>query len=436
MNSLKSLSILIVFIFSVASISAQTELEKQLFSLPDITFKKIDTPEGFESAYEINVKQPIDHANPSKGHFYQRLYLSHKGFDRPTVMAIEGYNRPKNRIYELSRLMNSNQLDIEHRYFGTSSPEEIDYSYLNWEQMSMDLNKINVLFKAIYRDKWISTGISKGGTSTIVYKYFFPEDVDVAVPYVAPVNYEYEDKRIYDFLKTVGTEECRNAIKDFQTRALEQREEFITALKWFGKGAKMDFNYWSIEEAFEFAVLEYSFSFWQYAHDCSKIPGKDATIDDQIQHLIDIVGVGFYSDKEVNGLSSAYYQFATQMGYYGFETEDFNHLLKALPTDTHPHAAFAPNKMETKWDGKLTNEVAKWAANSGNQMIYIYGGLDTWSATGIPPSDKVDAHWFILEGKGHARARIRFMTDTEKLKFVNALEGWLEMDIDGKPNKP
>lgn len=408
----------------------QSDLEMKLFELPDVIFNKINTPAGFESAYELKVKQPIDHKNPGKGHFYQRVFLTHMGFDRPTVMATEGYNRDRNRMYELTRLLKANQLDIEHRYFGNSSPDSLDYNYLNFEQATADLHHINQIFRQIYKGKWVSTGISKGGTTTIFYRYFYPEDVDVSVPYVAPVNYSDEDKRIYDFLENVGTKECRDAITDVQKRMLKVRDEVMPFAKWFVKGKGLKFNYMTLEEAYEYAVLEYSFSFWQWGSDCSTIPGKSASPQDLLQHLIDVVGFKFYSDEDIAYYGSHYYQSATEMGYYGFETDDFDGLLKYLPTDENPSAIFVPGKIDVQWNGTLTNKVVEWCQTEADEMIYINGANDTWSATGVAPSKKVDAEWFIMEGKDHGQARIRNMNEEERTRFINSLEKWLEMEIE------
>ncbi|MEO0877330.1 MAG: S28 family serine protease, partial [Bacteroidota bacterium] len=129
-----------------------TALEQALFGLPDVIFKAIDTPDGYAAAYELHIKQPIDHNNPDKGHFYQRAFLSHRGFERPTVICTEGYTRSRNRVYELTNLIEGNQIDVEHRYFGSSMPAEkdFDYQYLNLEQATADLHHINQLFRRIY----------------------------------------------------------------------------------------------------------------------------------------------------------------------------------------------------------------------------------------------------------------------------------------------
>jgi hypothetical protein len=198
--------LIITGIFS--RVSAQN-IETLLFELPDVSFTKV---EGNDLVYELRVKQPLDHTDPSKGYFHQRVFLKHVGFNNPMVIVTQGYSAARLYSNELTDLIEGNQLEVEHRFFGKSVPDSLDYTYLNLEQATADLHHINELFKTIYKKKWISTGISKGGATTIFYRYFYPYDVDVSVPYVAPINKEFEDQRIYDFLNSKGSDECRKKI--------------------------------------------------------------------------------------------------------------------------------------------------------------------------------------------------------------------------------
>ena len=50
----------------------------------------------------------------------------------------------------------------------------------------------------------------------MLYRTFFPEDVDISVPYVAPLCSGVEDGRHEPFLKMVSTPEARKKIEDFQ----------------------------------------------------------------------------------------------------------------------------------------------------------------------------------------------------------------------------
>ncbi len=91
---------------------------------------------------------------------------------------------------------------VEHRYFGESKPDStIGWEYLTTAQAAADHKSIVDLFKTIYKGKWVSTGISKGGQTSIFFKYYYPDAVDVWVPYVAPLNLEQEDKRIFYFFR-------------------------------------------------------------------------------------------------------------------------------------------------------------------------------------------------------------------------------------------
>jgi hypothetical protein len=411
-------------------ITAQkSDFEKALYNLPDVRFERITTPEGYESAYKLYVRQPIDHFNPAKGSFYQKVYLTNKAIDKPLVIITEGYDQKFNYIFELTKLLDANQILVEHRYFGESVPDSIDYTFLKAIQEAGDLHKINLLFKEIYKGKWVSTGVSKGGQNTIFYRYFYPGDVDVSVSYVAPVNLSTEDERIYSFLKNVGTEDCREKIKNFQIRMLKNRDKVMPLLTWYSFGADLTYTYLSVEEAFEYTVLEYSFSFWQWGHDCSEIPSNTVSIDSSLRHLLDVSNINFFSDATMNNFKNHYYQCAAELGYYGYNTDEFKPYLKSLPVKLHPSAIFAPDKMTVNYDPGLSRKVYEWATTKGDNMIYIYGGNDTWSATGIPYSSKPDALWFILEGKSHGTARIKNMTPQEKKTFVLALETWLNIDI-------
>lgn len=421
---------LIVFLCILSnSFYAQTSsLEKQLNLLEDIRFSKIRKTANYEE-YIISIKQPINHFNDSEGYFYQKIYLSHRDFESPTVMVTAGYNVDRNSISEIASLLDANQIIVEHRYFGESIPETDDYQFLNLKQATADLHRINTLFKALYNKKWISTGISKGGTTSIFYKYFYPNDVAVSVPYVAPINKEYEESRIYDFLKEVGSDTCRETIFNFQTLLLKQREELLPLLKFYSLGASAKYNYLSLDEAFEYAVMEYPFSFWQWGYDCDSIPDETASIENLLEHFINVADLTFFSDASIRHYASHYYQAATEMGYYGYETKAFKPYLKTLPTDKNPMALFFPFDMKTKFDSSLLKEINQWLDKEGHHFIYIYGEIDTWSACAVPPNENLDSVWFFLKGKDHANARIKYMTLNERTHLVETLEQWLDLKI-------
>ena len=63
------------------------------------------------------------------------------------------------------------------------------------------------------------------------YNYFYPNDMDATVAYVAPLNLKEEDPKFHEFLKNVGDEDCREKIVNFQRDVLKHKDEIIPMLK-------------------------------------------------------------------------------------------------------------------------------------------------------------------------------------------------------------
>jgi hypothetical protein len=252
------------------------------------------------------------------------------------------------------------------------------------------------------------------------------------VPYVAPINNAYEDKRLYKFLNTTGTDECRNNIISYQRKLLENRDKIIPLLNYYSKGAAAKYTYLTFDEAFEYAVLEYSFSFWQSGINCDDIPVDTASLDEITDHFIEVSDIVFFSDAMIEKYGSHYYQAAEEMGYYGYETNNFKDLLIALPVKPYPYASLTPNKIEVVYNDALLKDVNKWLKSNPNKFIYINGANDTWSATAVPQTKNENSVWFFMEGKHHYNARIRNMDQEDYDKFIKTLENWLSLTIENQ----
>ena len=175
----------------------------------------------YDSILEVMIEQPIDHHNPDGEKFTQRLYISHIDASRPVVLVTEGYDAKYYYTTEIAAELSCNQIMVEHRYFGRSQPDDPNWQYLNTWQAASDHHRIVTMFKELYPEKWISTGISKGGQTVMYHSYYYPEDVDVRVPYVAPLNFAVEDERIYTFLDHVSSPKERRKVRRFQKMALK-----------------------------------------------------------------------------------------------------------------------------------------------------------------------------------------------------------------------
>ena len=169
---------------------------------------------------------------------------------------------------------------VEYRYFLESTPEPKDWQYLTAENSADDLHAVRNAFKSIYPGKWIATGISKGGQTTLLYRTFYPDDVDISVPYVAPLCYGAEDGRHEPFLRKVSTPEDRKRIEDFQLEVLKRKAALLPRFKKYCDEKGLKFRA-PVEEIYDYCVLEYSFALWQWGTPVSSIPATTAS-DDEI----------------------------------------------------------------------------------------------------------------------------------------------------------
>jgi hypothetical protein len=409
--------LLCLSLFHVMAQSDEAALERELYNLPNVSFKKVSAPTDRYLKYELVIRQPLDHWHPEKGYFYQHATLLHKGFSRPTVIETQGYWLDDRRN-EVEKMLNANDLNIEYRFYGKSVPDSVPWAYLTIEQATADLHAINQLFRNIYTGKWVSTGISKGGETTLYYKYFYPQDVDLALPYVAPLDNSLEDKRLYHFFDTIGTAECRNKIFQLQVFLLQHEKEAVEKLKWYSKGARLHYSYTGdIGRSFEYAVLEYPFAFWQNYGHCDSIP-TGTSLEENLDALLRISDVAAFSDEGLKEFEVHYYQAATQSGYYGYNIAPFRKYLHYF-TGENPLASFPPKSAPVKpFDPTLNAKVAQWLSDSGNNIIYIYGGIDAWTAAGIIVSPTVNSKRFLVPGATHGRARIKNMPPAMQQEYV------------------
>lgn len=239
---------LLLFILPLQMLAAELGVAgKQLAALPGVSDVETLKSTHFPEKYVFFIKQQLDAKDASKGYFEQRVVLCHRGFDRPTVLVTEGYNANyalrEGYIEELSKLFDTNIITVEYRYFDKSMPSPCNWDYLTVENSLYDLHHVNQTLHAMYKGKWIATGISKGGQTTMFYRSYFPDDVDISVPYVAPLNKGVEDGRHEKFLQyQVSTKENRQKVLDFQLLLFKRKAALLPMFEKYCNDKKYVFN--------------------------------------------------------------------------------------------------------------------------------------------------------------------------------------------------
>lgn len=425
--SLAVIALLIVCVLTSCSGQAK-DIVAELEKIPGLIIKELDPDSSiFQSKLEIKLIQPLDHENPEAGFFLQRMFLSHAGFDRPMVMVTEGYAAGKNYVRELAEILNANELQVEYRYFGESKPNPNDWSFLNYRQSSSDYHRIYSLFKTFYKKRWVSTGWSKGGQTSLIYRRHFPEDMAAVIAYDAPVNLALEEPRIDEFFEQVGDEICRYRLILFQRSILRNKNDILPLYEAYCAEKNYTFNKISSLKAFEYTVLEYPFSFWQYhTLDCGSIPGERATPQEMFDHLREVVSLSSYTDRAFNSLAMK--QFATELGYYGYVTKNVIDLLSE-GEDDYPNNTFAPQDADLTFDPTFMEDINKWLLTQGNNILYIYGENDPWSAPHLEYLGATNAKMYWVKNGNHY-SFIRTLSAAQQVDVFQTLEDWLGITIE------
>ncbi len=417
--------ILLLLLMTTAIINAQSLIGK-LKKFPQLDIEKINTFSGYQESYLIYFKQPIDHENAESGFFTQRIWLNYIDVKAPVVMVTEGYSASKNYQTEIAKELNANQIIVEHRYFEESTPKNKDWKYLTVRNAAADHHEIIKLFKKIFKGRWLTTGISKGGQTTLFHRALYPRDVDVSVPYVAPINFYKEDPRLLDFFEHVGTKEDREKIHQFQVLVLENKRELLPMFIDYAKKNGWIYSM-GYEKAYELAVLEYPFAFWQWGNPVDQIPDNEDSNDKILAHFIKGASPDYFTDQAMKKYESFFYQAYKELGYYNYVPGDLKPLMNCVKQDTVSNSIFAPGGDTLVYNRNTMLQVKKRLQKKNPRMILICGEYDPWGSTSLDVTGM--SHSIkVVKSKGSHKARINNLSDLKKEEVWSLLKNWMKVE--------
>ncbi|MFI6011293.1 aminopeptidase [Streptomyces sp. NPDC051243] len=411
-----------------AATAAEPDIKERLLSIPGMSLIEEKPYPGYRF-FVLDYTQPVDHRSPSAGTFRQRLTVLHKDVSRPTVFYTSGYEvstSPSRR--EPTQIVDGNQISMEYRFFTPSRPDPADWTKLDIWQAATDQHRIFKALEPVYDQKWISTGISKGGMTATYYERFYPRDMDGVVAYVAPNDAVNEEDSAYDrFFARVGTKECRNRLNAVQREALVRREPLKE--RYAAYAAQHGYTFGtlgSLDKAYEAVVLDYVWGFWQYSllSDCASIPADAAhATDEAIWQSIDrAVGFSYATDQGLEHYTPYYYQAGTQLGA---ATIRFPHIERELirygyltPRD------FVPRDIPMRFQPWAMRDVDTWVRHNARHMMFVYGQNDPWGAERFRVGrGSEDSYVFTVPGGNHG-ARVAGLVEGERALATARILDW------------
>jgi hypothetical protein len=407
--------------------AATTDIRDQLEAAPGVTVLEEQPVAAPYRFFVLSITQPVDHLRPSTGTFQQRFTVLHRGTDRPTVLHTTGYGVPTYAFRsEPTRLIDGNQLSVEQRFFTPSRPEPADWSKLTIWQAATDHHRIVAALKSIYPQRWISTGASKGGMTSVYHRRFYPDDVDGTVAYVAPQDVVNGEDSAYDrFFARVGTAQCRAALDAVQVAALQRRTELVARYQaWAAANARTFSVIGSADKAFEFMVNGTTWAFWQYSleSDCVDVPPATASSDDIWAWLDLIYGLDSNTDQGVSPYIPYYFQASYQLGYPDVSLPHLAGLQHYRGQDRAQ--SYIPRDLVPRFQPLAMLDIDAWVKLLGRRLLFVYGQNDPWGAEPFRPGPGTkDSLTYTAAGWNHG-ANISRLTAAEAATATAAVQRW------------
>ena len=443
---------------------------------------------AFKEKYIAWFEQPLDWSNPSGDKFLQRAEIGFQGMDNVNVAYVGGYNLndeyfPLDDRVELAKMYSANFISIEYRYYGESMPAGLSddvpalWKHLTNENAANDFHNIMEKLRGILSGTWVFTGVSKGGYTTNVFAYFYPDDADAYVPYVAPLCEDPEDKRLPEAVYTsIGNErygavqakEYRDLMMKFLVEAIRERSYIQPR---YYKLISDDVPYGSedmyvsadavrsYDISYEAELVDLPVEMWQYDKNFASFDAvlkmPKSTSSDKELYLRSMLSLLRENDSEndtggrkVNkatgiAVDYAYYvqvmkengAYAKMLKYFREAVQKEGLTLKFKEEDEAGYDAknmIKPHLLATlSYDRTLNDNIRAWSHTTESNVIMIYGTSDPWYFMRMPDvTDNPNVHIFAAQ-YGHG-ADISMLDSGDRAEAAALLDTWLQSDGGGE----
>lgn len=386
----------------------------------------IALPRGIPGAvhYELQFQQPVDHTDPGRGVFRQKALLSVVDEAAPMVLQTTGYE-VGSYASDLSRLFEVNQLDLEHRFFDTSSPPRSALDTLSLMQSAADAHRVVEALRPLFPGRWVGTGYSKGGVTAVAHRRFYPCDVDATVPYSAPFVAGLADERFLPWLETLGGEAyagCRQLFFDVDRELISRLDEFAPQLQgsylrvggpdravWMVTGPQ----YWGLFQAGMQDDPRYG---------CGALASADRTawVRERVQRA------EAYADQLLEGgpYSAYYHQTLSELGAPARTRRHLSQFgVPRLPAQAE---LLVPPEEKPVFEPRANADLVRWVEREGERLLFLYGTFDPWTAGAVTVPGARDSSMVMHPGGDHG-VSVLDLAPAERRAVIERLERWLKV---------
>jgi hypothetical protein len=391
----------------------------------------VATSNGMPDQYLIELTQPVDHARPDGATFQQRILLTYVGPDAPFVLHTTGYELFSFRS-DLGKHLSANELEVEHRFFGTSTPMPRDFTTMNIVQSAHDSHHIVELLRPVLQGHWLNTGHSKGGMTALFHRRFFPCDVDGSVPYVTPLSYSMDDERYGKALQQLGGDKyaaCRQVFRDLDRAIISQKSTLGPSLTGtYMKLGGPEVALWELTGLMSWSLFQYE-KLDDPSRGCPAYQAVAASPPEFAQLVAAYAkSAEGFSDQslataENDPLFGYTYQTTNELGAQGASRDHLTDLgpVPALPQVGPLSLGSVP---VPQYEPRSMRDVQDWVKAHGSRFIFVYGEFDPWFAGSVDIDGAPDALKLVAPAMNHG-AGFADLTQADQLAMDAALHRWL-----------
>lgn len=418
--------------------------------------------------YHCTYRQPLDHNDAGAGDFNQTFMLFLKDAAKPTVLYTNGYaistDPEAQRFDVLHKVLDANIVYVGYRYFDGSlaeHPDTTEWRYFDSRQASADLHDVSLSLHRLLQGKWVSTGKSKDGMTAYTHRALYPADVDVTVPFVAPLSTEQSDYALGDY-SFLGTKSRPDVEQDTDEACRQMHDHLLQVARRYCSGNAADDHYFfneylrrhtaytSYEQLshqelrdrvndFVVQIGEIYFQLWSYNYyvhgDYVRAFNSPAEWQQWVREealpvngLTDAQMVAFFIDglipdstptpeggspKRDTSVYPYYVQAARELGTIAYDCRLF--------ADTPLFRDFSPEEIATmgnqvysflvrddwKQTERYDNSLMRYIKtdflphNAHHPIVFVYGQHDPWTGASIHPDDMGPAVRRLIVPSGH-----------------------------------
>lgn len=364
---------------------------------------------GSGGTYNLQIVQPEDHGRPDGPTFRQRVRLTYRGGDAPVVLHTTGYELFEIE-HELGPRLQANELEVEHRFFGTSKTASPDFTKLDIVQSAFDSHRIVELLRPLLTGPWLSSGYSKGGMTAVFHRRFFPCDVEGTVPFVAPISYGLQDPRYGPALQQLGgapLEACHQVFRDIDHGTIVNKQQLAAQMpgSYTRIGGK-DIALWLMTGVSSWSFFQFDDPF-DPTMGCPayvQAAGNSNSMWQMVQGQAQ-AGAAYSDDNLALGGEGALmpyvYQTANELGSPGASRA---HLADVGPVPLLPPAELLllGSVPAPTFEPRAMPDVQAWLERHGSRFLFIYGELDPWSAGAFNLGQATSSRKFVAPLANHA----------------------------------